>query len=324
MKKRKRKIRIRALICLIAIFMTVIAAIWFIINKVNEPDASLTILLKNETITISQGSEFDIEQYVTAVKDNEGNLLSFAETKHMPGTYWLNENIDTDLPGTYEVTISALDRKHQTAEQSITVTVEAKAADNNHSDNENPDHTTSTTDSGGYDPTIDPYQCEPYYVKGILLVNKHHPLPPDYGELDLQASQALEQLQAAALEAGYDIPTLSAYRSYEYQGTLYNSYVERDGQEAADTYSARAGFSEHQSGLAFDVGELDNAYGETSAGKWLYAHCHEFGFILRYPQGKESITGYMYEPWHIRYVGKDIATDIYEKKVTLEEYLGVY
>src|SRR5699024_623564 len=113
--------------------------------------------------------------------------------------------------------------------------------------------------------------------------------------------QAFLQLQADAAKAGHSIPLVSGYRSYSYQAQLYDSYVARDGQAAADRYSARPGHSEHQSGLAMDVGAIDNNYGQTPAGQWLNAHCAEYGFILRYPQGKESITGYMYEPWHIRY-----------------------
>ena len=116
---------------------------------------------------------------------------------------------------------------------------------------------------------------------------------------------------------------ISGYRSYDYQAQLYNGYVARDGKEAADRYSAQPGKSEHQTGLAFDVGSIDNNYGETAAGRWLAAHCADYGFILRYPPGKEHITGYMYEPWHIRYVGASTARAIMSSGLTLEEYLGV-
>ena len=92
---------------------------------------------------------------------------------------------------------------------------------------------------------------------------------------------------------------------------------------AADTYSARAGHSEHQTGLAFDVGKIDDNYGNTKEGVWLKNNAHIYGFIIRYPKGKEHITGYKYEPWHIRYLGVDIATKVYNKGVTLEEYLGI-
>ena len=93
--------------------------------------------------------------------------------------------------------------------------------------------------------------------------------------------------------------------------------------EAADTYSARAGHSEHQTGLAFDLNSLEESFGETREGIWLREHCWEYGFIIRYPKGKESITGYMYEPWHVRYLGKSAAKSVFESGLCLEEYLNV-
>ena len=162
------------------------------------------------------------------------------------------------------------------------------------------------------------------YINGILIVNKKYSLPANYNPgVDKTAEAALKQLQQGASSAGYSIPLLSGFRSYSRQQTLYNNYVARDGQKLADTYSARPGHSEHQSGLAFDVGKLDNNYGETTAGKWLKENAHKYGFIIRYLKGKEDITGYQYEPWHIRYVGIEHATKIYEQGITLEEYLNI-
>lgn len=170
-----------------------------------------------------------------------------------------------------------------------------------------------------------------HYVNGILIANKMYPMPESFtpGE-SKEARAAFNKLNEKAKAAGYEFDAFSTYRSYERQVELYNNYVARDGQEAADTYSARPGFSEHQTGLAFDIGEVGNAadyaddrFGETEAGKWLAAHAHEFGFIMRYPEGKNEITGYKYESWHFRYVGKDIATKIYKENSTLEEYLQV-
>ena len=162
------------------------------------------------------------------------------------------------------------------------------------------------------------------YINGILIVNKKYSLPSNYNPgVDQTASNALKELQQGASNAGYSMPLLSGFRSYSRQETLYNNYVARDGQALADTYSAKPGHSEHQSGLAFDVGKLDNNYGETAAGKWLKENAHHYGFIIRYLKGKENITGYQYEPWHIRYVGKDHAKKIYEQGITLEEYLNI-
>lgn len=172
---------------------------------------------------------------------------------------------------------------------------------------------------------------EPTFVQGVLIVNKKNPLPPTYnkGE-DPKAKAALEKMAAAAKNEGFELVAFSGFRSYEYQQTLYDRYVSRDGKDAADRYSARPGYSEHQSGLAFDVGEkgkedlwLTSAFGESPAGKWLVDNAHKYGFILRYPKGKEDITGYMYESWHFRYLEGDIATKVYEAGVTLEEYLGL-
>jgi D-alanyl-D-alanine carboxypeptidase len=119
------------------------------------------------------------------------------------------------------------------------------------------------------------------------------------------------------------MPLVSGFRSYSRQKTIYNNYVAIDGVTKADTYSARPGHSEHQTGLAFDVGAIDDNYGNTAAGKWLANNAHKYGFIIRYPKGKTHITGYKYEPWHIRYIGTNHATTIYNKQITLEEYLNV-
>lgn len=170
---------------------------------------------------------------------------------------------------------------------------------------------------------------EPTFIDNILLANKKHPLPSTYapGE-NKDARDAFEKMAAAALLEDYHLHAFSTYRSFEYQTSLYERYVERDGVEEADRYSARPGYSEHQTGLAFDIGEINKeqdwasaSFGHTEAGKWLAENAHLYGFILRYPEGKEFVTGYMHESWHFRYVGVAIAKDIYENELTLEEYL---
>ncbi len=221
--------------------------------------------------------------------------------------------------GSYTITIHAQDRNGNSADQKFTVTVKEKVKQkpkkvNTPSD----DEPSSASQSGGSTAA----SVEPYYVNGVLLVNKKHALPQNYGGMDSNAYAALQQLQAGAEAAGHSMPLISGYRSYAYQASLYNSYVAQDGQALADTYSARPGHSEHQSGLAFDIGALDNGYGNTPDGRWLHAHCADYGFIIRYPAGKESMTGYQYEPWHVRYVGKEIASQIMAQGITLEEYLG--
>lgn len=192
----------------------------------------------------------------------------------------------------------------------------------------------------------------------LVLVNKTHTVSKEYRPKDLTtvdrfvngvgnddthklrkvAADALNRMFDAAAADGIEIRLRTGYRSYDYQQRLYNDYVARDGVEKADTYSARPGTSEHQTGLACDLGgktegfELSRKFGDTKEGKWVAEHAHEYGFIIRYTDGTTdengvrqpgAITGYIYEPWHIRYVGIDHATRIYNQGITLEEYLGV-
>ena len=255
------------------------------------------ITFAQDTYEIQVGDDFTPDQLQISVSDPvDGKLKESKELKN--GVYILRHNVDTGTVGEYECSIKAKDRNGNETKKSVKIIVKAK---------ESPVNQT----------------VQPTYVNGILLVNKSHPVPKDFGGMDNTAYSALMDLQVGAGMAGYSIQMLSGYRSYEYQAQLYQSYVNRDGQEKADTYSARPGYSEHQTGLAFDVGQLDYGYGNTPEGKWLYEHAHEYGFIIRYQKGKEHITGYTYEPWHIRYVVVKVASEIYQKGISLEEYLGV-
>lgn len=162
------------------------------------------------------------------------------------------------------------------------------------------------------------------YIDGILVVNKTYALPKNYAPgWDAQASAKLNEMIAAAKNEGYTLWVLCGYRSYIDQYIIYNGYVARDGQQAADRYSARPGHSEHQTGLAFDLNSLMQDFGDTPEGKWLAQNCHKYGFIIRYPKEKESITGYMYEPWHVRYLGVEKAKEVFESGLCLEEFLGI-
>lgn len=143
--------------------------------------------------------------------------------------------------------------------------------------------------------------------------------------LESGAAKALEEMFNGAKQDDITLVAVSGYRSYARQSTLYNNYVARDGQAKADTYSARPGTSEHQSGLAMDLSSASNGYhlntnfGQTKEGLWVKDNAHKYGFIIRYPKNKEAITGYIYEPWHIRYVGTDLSTYLYDNDLTLEE-----
>lgn len=162
------------------------------------------------------------------------------------------------------------------------------------------------------------------YIGGILIVNKTYSLPADYAPgVDASAQAAFDEMQAAAAEEGLNLYISSGYRSYDYQAGLYQRYVDRDGKTEADRYSARPGHSEHQTGLAFDLNTIDNSFANTAEGKWVARNCYKYGFIIRYPSDKEDVTGYMWEPWHIRYLGKDTAQAVYDSGLCLEEYLGI-
>ena len=116
---------------------------------------------------------------------------------------------------------------------------------------------------------------------------------------------------------------MSGFRSYWDQNYIYNNSVKNYGVEQTDTFSARPGHSEHQTGLAFDIGAIDDDMGEWPSGIWLAENAHRYGFIIRYPKGKQHITGYKYGPWHVRYLGVNVATKVYNSGLTLEEYLGI-
>ena len=163
-------------------------------------------------------------------------------------------------------------------------------------------------------------------VDGVLIANKSYGLPEDYGEaLTAETLAAFEEMQAAAAAEGLSLQIVSGFRTYATQANLYTRYVRRDGAAEAETYSARPGFSEHQTGLAMDINMADSSFAETPEGRWLAEHAAEYGFILRYPEGKSEVTGYIFEPWHFRYVGRDLAEQLYNQGewLSLEEYFGL-
>lgn len=177
--------------------------------------------------------------------------------------------------------------------------------------------------------------------KELMLVNKYYYLKENYvpdnliklegkynkgvnNNMQKIAADAFMEMSDAALLDNIIIKNASAYRSFKYQVDLYNKYVEKDGKEAADTYSARPGFSEHQTGLSTDINQIDSGFENTDAFKWLDKNAYKYGFILRFPKDKEDITGYTYEPWHYRYVGKETAKKIKDENLTLEEYYAYY
>ncbi|MCH5166854.1 MAG: M15 family metallopeptidase [Erysipelotrichales bacterium] len=180
------------------------------------------------------------------------------------------------------------------------------------------------------------------YVDGMIIVNKTYPVPQDYVPtntyktptsatkvcndcINLEAYNAWQEMKADAQAVGLNLWIQSGYRPYKLQESLYNGYVKRDGKEAADKYSARAGYSEHQTALCFDINNPSKSFNGTVEAKWINDNAYKYGFIIRYPQGKEDETGYMYESWHVRYVGKELALTLYNDGdwITLESYLGI-
>lgn len=177
----------------------------------------------------------------------------------------------------------------------------------------------------------------------VFLINRQHSVSRRYVPSDLrkaetygvsqqmrtEAATALEQLFEAAKEAGVPLSTVSGYRSYSKQATIYQRKVDSIGRKAADRVSARPGTSEHQLGLAMDIAKkgassLTTAFANTPQGQWVMENAHRYGFIIRYLKDYEDVTGYSYEPWHIRYVGVEQATAIYESGLPMELYMSGY
>ena len=195
------------------------------------------------------------------------------------------------------------------------------------------------------------YKNGAYYVDGYLIANKTYALTKKFTPtnaysnnfsddkacstcIDKTAYKAWNEMKADAAAVGYNMWIQSGFRSYGLQEWLYNKYVNRDGKTAADKYSARPGHSEHQTGLAFDICVKDSTgnypcisskFNDTAPAKWLSDNAYRYGYILRYPQDKSNETGYMYESWHFRYVGKELAEALYNDGnwLTMEDYFGI-
>lgn len=158
-------------------------------------------------------------------------------------------------------------------------------------------------------------------VGGVLIANKKYSLPEDYAPgLENFVLDALDEMR---IDSGYPYEIVSGFRDYDSQQRNFDYWCEQDGYDAAIMYSSPPGHSEHQTGLTMDLDSLEESYGETFEGMWLENNCYKYGFIIRYPQGKEDITGYTYEPWHVRYLGKSTAKLVHDSGLTLEEFLNV-
>ncbi len=309
--------------------------------KVNVVDTTAPVITYKEKLTVTEGNKIDLLKNVS-VKDNSGEKIKAS----VEGKY------DTNKVGTYKLQYVAKDSSGNETKKDFSLVVKEKPVvvekkeDNTQNNNTNTNSTSNTGSTAkagkGTDPSLNGTKTSKgytitvkngiTYIDGVLIANKTYALPSDHnpGGLTSQTNSAAQEMFNAAKAAGYNMWAQSKFRSYSTQNKLYNNYVKNRGKSAADTFSARPGHSEHQTGLAFDVcatGKpcINSGFDNTAEAKWLAANAYKYGFILRYPKGKESITGYKYESWHFRYVGKDLATKLYNggNWITLEEHFGI-
>lgn len=289
---------------------------------VNVYDDEKPSIIFSKELTIEEGENIDLLKDVK-VEDNSQEKI----TPSVEGNYDINE------PGKYQLYYVAKDSSDNEAKEEFTLIVKEKKKESSQNDSlSNPQETKTFTTSKGFKGVI---KDGITYIDGYLIVNKTYSLPSSYGtSLTSTTKNAFNKMQAAAKLDGINIYIASGFRSYQTQNRLYNNYVARDGKAKADTYSARPGHSEHQSGLAFDICSHDldgqdacinSNFDNTDQAKWLAQNAYKYGFILRYPKGKTNETGYKYESWHFRYVGTDLSTKLYNNGdwLTMENYFGI-
>lgn len=277
--------------------------------KLNVLDNIAPTIENIKDITIYEGEKINLMKDIK-VTDNSHEQIDI----QIDGTYNISKK------GKYNLKYIAIDKSKNKTVKEFKLIVKEKIKNNT---NSNITREIGKTKKG--------YKIEQkngiYYINGILIANKTYNLPSNYnpGSLLSTFTSNFNKMKNNAKNNNINLYIRSGFRSYNTQVSLYNNYAKRDGKAAADTYSARAGHSEHQTGLAADINSLDQSFINTKEGKWLNDNCYKYGFIIRYPKGKESITGYIYEPWHIRYVGTDISSKLYNNGnwITLEEYLGI-
>lgn len=289
---------------------------------VNVYDDEKPSIIFSKELTIEEGQNIDLLKDVK-VEDNSQEKI----TPSVEGNYDINE------PGKYQLYYVAKDSSDNEAKEEFTLIVKEKKKETTSNDTiSNSQETKTFTTSKGFKGVI---KDGITYIDGYLIVNKTYSLPSSYGtSLTSTTKNAFNKMQAAAKLDGINIYIASGFRSYQTQNRLYNNYVARDGKAKADTYSARPGHSEHQSGLAFDICSHDldgqdacinSNFDNTDQAKWLAHNAYKYGFILRYPKGKTNETGYKYESWHFRYVGTALSTKLYNNGdwLTMENYFGI-
>lgn len=285
-----------------------------------KEERTVTLIVKDTISPIIEGSK-DIEMLAYESVPNLLEDIIATDNSQEEIEVTLEGSYDTETVGEYSLSYLAVDSSGNETREEFKLIVK-----------ENENIKISKTNKGN---TIKKYYGITY-IDDVIIVNKTYSLPSNFAPNNLSTingyikvvdyvKDAFNALKSDSASLGLNIYASSGYRSYSDQNYIYNNYVKLDGQENADTYSARAGHSEHQTGLAIDLNTVDSSFENTNESNWLKENCYKYGFIIRYPKDKDTITGYMYEPWHIRYVGKDLATKLYNNGewITLEEYFGI-
>lgn len=288
--------------------------------KYKKEEKIVTLVVEDTTSPIITGTK-DIEMLAYESEPNLLEGINVSDNSNETIGVTVKGDYDTEKVGEYSLYYLAVDSSGNEASQKFKLIVK-----------ENENIKISKTNKGN---TLKNYYGITY-IDDVIVVNKTYNLPSNFAPNNLvtingyikvvdYVSDAFNELKSDSTSLGLNIYASSGYRSYGDQNYIYNNYVKLDGQENADTYSARAGYSEHQTGLAIDVNTVDSSFDNTAESNWLKDNCYRYGFIIRYPKGKDSITGYIYEPWHIRYVGKDLAAKLYNNGdwITIEEYFGI-
>lgn len=291
--------------------------------KLKIVDTEIPTILCEDNINILINNNIKLDDIIKISDNSKESIKPTIE-----GDY----NLDQE--GEYQIKVIAKDSSNNTNTKNITLHVLKSI--NYNSDGSLVDGTYTT--SKGYSLKVINGIAK---INDIVIVNKTYSLPSSYTPNNPYKSiagrgyctdcmedfvvEAFLKMQEDAEKEGLKLWVGSGFRSYNTQKTLYENYVSQDGKEAADTYSARAGYSEHQSGLCFDLNSDSDAFTNTKEGKWVNDNAYKYGLVIRFPNGKEKYTGYEYESWHLRYVGEDLAKELYNDGdwLSLEEYFGV-
>ncbi len=360
MKKRKFKMK-RIFLCIV-FFAFIITTIYFIlhVSKVDtnllsnigytKEEIKIIRSLNTNNITYIENSEYisNLTNIIQNSNFKEENLKKYIELNSLTNLELDNIiyiiNMNYEIKETYTNEIVAVMKQEYFIEENIDRYIDYMNSIQSKYENtiELAKDVVANVNSGIDSEFYTNVENTDTTKENLMLVNKYHKLSANYVpsnlvtveskygrplQMDKTAYEAFKKMWQVANKSGLHINVRSPYRSYDTQKSLYERYASVDGYDEADTYSARAGYSEHQTGLAVDVVAKDDDLGNfenTKEFEWIKNNAHKYGFIMRYPKGKEYLTGYMYEPWHYRYVGVEVATDIYNKGITFEEYYAYY